>query len=215
MNVSDRWRWLHDIVGGYSVRGAYQILTNYSGCSFSGCNGRSHLAQASKVCGGVWDRLLWDRLPTKINLLRHGIIQPAPVRCVAGCGVDESAPHMFIHCDIFGSLWQHIRTWIAVSGVDPYNIRAHFIQFTNSVWTSQTCRSFMQLIWLLGVWIVWNERNNMIFNNIQTSMIDLLDKVKYNSFWLLIANHAYFVYDSQRWWLDPLLCLSIDWLSLL
>lgn len=69
------------------------------------------------MCGGVW-----DRLPTKINLLRHGIIQPAAVRCVAGCGVDESAPHMFIHCDIFGSLWQHIRAWIGVSRVDPYNM---------------------------------------------------------------------------------------------
>jgi len=26
-DVSDRWQWLPDIAGGYTVRGAYQILT--------------------------------------------------------------------------------------------------------------------------------------------------------------------------------------------
>jgi len=40
------------------------------------------------------------------------------------------------------------------------------------------------------VWIVWNERNNRIFKNIQTTMIDLMEKVKYNSFWWLKANNA-------------------------
>ncbi|MCI66593.1 hypothetical protein A2U01_0087851, partial [Trifolium medium] len=26
-NISDHWLWRHDIVGGYSVRGAYDLLT--------------------------------------------------------------------------------------------------------------------------------------------------------------------------------------------
>jgi len=46
--------------------------------------------------------------------------------------------------------------------------------------------------------------------NIETRIIQLLEKAKYNSFWWLKANNTNFVYGSQRWWSDSLLCLDID-----
>jgi len=57
-----------------------------------------------KVSIVAW-RLLEDRLPTKINLLRRGIVQAAGTSCVTGCGFDETTTHLFIHCEVFGSLW--------------------------------------------------------------------------------------------------------------
>jgi len=56
--------------------------------------------------------------------------------------------------------------------------------------------------------IVWNERNTL--KNIQTTMIELLEKLKYNSFWWLKASNVNFVYGTNIWWSDPLLCLGID-----
>jgi len=41
-------------------------------------------------------------------------------------------------------------------------------------------------------------------------MLDLLEKVNFNSLWWLKANNITFVLGSQRWWSDPLLCLGID-----
>jgi len=39
---------------------------------------------------------------------------------------------MFIHCDHFGIIWQQVRFWIGVAGVDNHSLRAHFFfQFTN------------------------------------------------------------------------------------
>lgn len=116
---------------------------------------------------------------------------------------------MFLHCDMFGSLWQHTMSWIDVSGVDPHSLRDHLIQFTHYTCDSKTRRSFLQLIWILCVWLVWNEHNNMLFNNIQTPIKELMGKIKYNSYWWLKANNTTFVYGSQRWWSDPLLCLGI------
>jgi len=137
---------------------------------------------------------------------------PRPLGAWWGCGFDESTTHLFLHCEIFGSIWQHIRNWIGILGVDhPPNLHDHFFQFTNSIGMFRKRRSFMQLLWLLCVRIVWNERNNRIFKNIQTTMIELLEKVKYNTFWLLKANNSNFVYGTHRWWSDPLLCLGIDW----
>jgi len=150
-DVTDRWQWLPDIAGGYTVRGAYQILTTQVAPLRDETRDLVwHKQVPLKVSILAW-RLLRDRLPTKQNLLRRGIIQSADTHYVAGCGNNESLLYMFIHYDIFGALWQHVRSWLGISGVDPYNIHAHFIQFTNAIGTSRSRHSFMQLLWLLCV----------------------------------------------------------------
>ena len=103
-----------------------------------------------------------------------------------------------------------VRSWIGMSGVDPLNIDDHFIQFTHSAGHSKARQSFLQLIWLLCVWLVWNERTNRLYNNLQTTIEQLVEKVKFHSFWWLKANKDNFMYGTQRWWSDPLLCLGID-----
>jgi hypothetical protein len=75
----------------------------------------------------------------------------------AGCGQVESAQHLFIHCDHFGTIWQQVRHWIGVAGVDNHILRAHLFQFTNYLGGTRTRRSFLQFLWLLCVWLVWNE----------------------------------------------------------
>jgi len=192
------------------VRGTYQILTTQVDPIGSDIGDLVwHKQVPSKVSILAW-RLLRDTLPTKNNLLRRGIIQPAASHCVAGCGNDESATHLFFHCDTFGALWQHVRKWLGVSGADLYTVHVHFLQFSNALGTSRIRRSFMQLLWLLCVWILWNERNNRLFNNVQMSLIELLEKVKFNSLWWLKANNATFIFGTQRWWSNPLQCLDID-----
>lgn len=39
-------------------------------------------------------------------------------------------------------------------------------------------------------WIVWNEHNNILFKNIENSIPQLFDEIKYYSFWWLKANKA-------------------------
>jgi len=102
-----------------------------------------------------------------------------------------------------------MRQWLGVSGADPYTAHGHFFQFTNALGSSRTYTSFLQLLWLLGVWVIWNASNHGIFNNSQISMLDLLENVKCNSLWWLKAHNVTFVLGSQRWWLDPLMCLGI------
>jgi hypothetical protein len=67
--------------------------------------------------------------------------------------------------------------------VDPHNISEHFIQFTHYTGHSKVRRSFLELIWLLCVWLIWNERNNKLFHNIQTTIDQLIEKVKFHTFW--------------------------------
>jgi len=211
-DLSDRWLWDSDSDAGYTLRSAYQQLTTHVEAEPPEVTTGDliwHKQVLLKASIFAW-RLLRDRLPTKNNLLRRGVVDAEAVMCVTGCGLEESAPHLFIHCPIFGTLWQHIRSWIGMSGVDPLTIDDHFTQFIHSSGHSKARRFFLQLIWLLCVWLVWNERNNILYNNIQANIDQLVEKVKFNSLWWLKANKSTLVFDTHRWWSDPLLCLGID-----
>jgi len=191
------------------VRGVYQQLTTQAEPPDVTVGDLIwHKQVPLKVSIFAW-RLLRNRLPTKSHLLRRGMIIGKVVMCVTGCDMVESAPHLFIHCATFSTLWHFIRCWIGMPGVDPLNIDDHFIMFTHFTGHSKAHQSFLQLIWLLCVWLVWNERNNKLYNNIQTTIEQLVEKVKFHSFWWLKANKANFMYGAQRWWSDPLLCLGI------
>jgi len=104
---------------------------------------------------------------------------------VAGCSHEEDVQHLFISCSTFGTLWQLVRSWIGFDGVDSQVITNHFerfIYYTNGL---KSHRSFLQLILLLCVWIVWNERNSKLFKQKKNIMFQLLEKVKLYSLWLL------------------------------
>ena len=161
-----------------------------------------------KVSVFAW-RLIRDRLPTKANLALRGVIPADDIFCVSGCGHVETADHLFLLCPTFASLWQHVRDWIDFLGVDCNTIADHLEQFIHMIGVGKTKSSFMQLIWLLCSWVIWNERNNRLFNNSVTLVPRLLDKVKLLSLGWLKAKKVMFVFGTQRWWSSPLDCLGI------
>jgi hypothetical protein len=126
-----------------------------------------------KVSVFAW-RIIRDRLPTKANLVVRGVIPTEATYCVSGCGHVETAEHRFLACSTFASLWQQVRDWIGFVGVDSNNISDHLVQFTYMTGDGKAKRWFLQLIWLLCTWVVWNERNNRLFNNVVTLVPRLL-----------------------------------------
>lgn len=208
-NVSDVWVWILDPVGGYSVRGAYDFLTSAD---------TNHLDSAMdlvwhhqvplKVSIFAW-RLLQNRLPTKANLAARGVLQTEAALCVAGCDQTETAEHLFILCSSCIALWQQVRHWIGFVGADINKVVDHLVQFTYMTGVGKAKCSFLQLIWLLCTWVLWNERNNRLFNNVITGVPRLLDKIKSLSLAGLMAKKAMFVCGTHRWWSSPLACLGI------
>jgi len=159
-------------------------------------------------------RLLHNMWSTKDNLVCRGIIPSDSQLRVSGCGNNESAYHLLIHCLIFGMLWQHVKTWIGVYLVDPQHVLDHFIQFAYSSRGFKPRRLLLQLIWLYSVWVLWNERNLMFFSNNAKSIIHLLEKkVKITSLPWLKAKNVCFPFGYHMRWQQPFICLGIRWLS--
>jgi hypothetical protein len=162
-----------------------------------------------KVFIFVW-RLLRDNLSIKINLVIWGIITPKSHFCVVGYGGIESAHHLFLTCNTFGSFWSLGRSWIGFLAVDSHNLSDIFLRFNYSSGGRKGQRSFLQLIWLLCVWLVWNERNRRLFRNSEQSLPQMLNKVKRYSLSVVEATNTTLISNYYRWWSYSLTCLSID-----
>ena len=125
--VSDKWRWLLDPVNGYSVKVFYCYITTT--CHISDRSRVDHVWHKHiplKVSVLVW-RLLRNRLPTKANLVHRGVLLSTDAACVGGCDHIESTTHLFLHCNVFGSLWSHVWNWLGISSVPSGELRHHFI----------------------------------------------------------------------------------------
>jgi len=96
-------------------------------------------------------RLFRDRLPTKDNLLRRGVIDHDSRMCVAGCDLVELSSHLFLHCNIFGTIWHLIYRWLGVSVTNPFYVLDHFHQFGFSGGIGKMRRSILQVIWYAAV----------------------------------------------------------------
>jgi len=127
--------------------------------------------------------LFLNRLPTKTNLFRRGIVQHDAQMCVSGCGLVESDAHLFLNRDIFGQVWQLVRHWLGVSSVDPATVVDHFHQFSTSSGLAKSRCSFMHLIWFASSWVIWKESNAIIFREKESTTYQLLENIKLLSFW--------------------------------
>lgn len=104
---------------GYSVKGTYQYITTYVNSLDRGMFDVVWQRQVPlKVSVFTW-RILRDRLPTQDNLLRRGIIHQDDTPCIGGCRSSETAEHLLLRCDIFGSVWHYVYQCAGISFIAP------------------------------------------------------------------------------------------------
>jgi len=208
-NAHDSWRWHLDPVYGYSVRASYRFITeNGDMLDRTLVDDVWHKSIPSKVSLLVW-RLLRNRVPTKDNLVHRGVLPTTNITCMAGCGQNEIAAHLFLHCNFSCNLWYQVWKWIGISSVHSGELRQHFTQFTKMAGMPKTTHFYFRIIWFASVWVIWKERNNRVFKHTTSSPFHLLEQVKLNSFLWLKSKQTLFVYNYQDWWKHPSLCMGL------
>jgi len=208
--TSDHWRWRLDPSGGYSVCSVYQMLTIDDNHTFDVTLDLIwHRFVPVMVSILAW-RLFHNRLSTKANLVTRGTLTQEAQVCVTECGEVETMHYLFFSCIIFRELWHSVHDWIGVFTANLYSIIDQFLQFTYSTGGLATRRSFMQLIWLVCVWVLWNECNNTLFSNKETIIYNLLKKVNAHSYWWMKVANVVYILGVHNWLTCPLDCFGID-----
>jgi len=161
-----------------------------------------------KVVVFVW-RLFQDRLPTKDNLLRRCVIHHDARMCVAGCDLVESTPHLFLHCNIFISVWHLIYRWIGVLVTNPFYVPDHLHQFVYCGGIGKKRRSILQVIWYAAGWEIWKERNNRLFKGKESPVFQVVERIKSISYMWLKVKHISLPFNLHGWWLSPFTILCI------
>jgi hypothetical protein len=119
--------WALDPGEGFSVKSTYALLSAVDDSPTLNSNELKIFSSIwesptpSKIVAFSW-QLLYDRLPTKENLHRRGVLdQDVDVNCV-WCGLaPESTKHLFLHCNTAHWVWYEIFKWLGVLIVMPSN----------------------------------------------------------------------------------------------
>ncbi|RHN59920.1 putative reverse transcriptase zinc-binding domain-containing protein [Medicago truncatula] len=204
----DRRFWRLETDSVYTVRSAYNFLT--ANAPTDGAVSLPFLWNRDvplKVVLFAW-RLLRDRLPTKDNLIRRHVMGIDDQFCV-GCGEVETSSHLFLHCNLFGAIWNYIFRWIGVSSVLPGDVISLFNQFNFFGGAANSRKALLQVIWFASVWEIWKERNNRVFNDKNCSIPQLVDKIKSLTFLWLKGKYVTLPSNYHGWWLCPFTILGV------
>jgi len=83
--------------------------------------------------------------------------------------------------------------------VNPSHTLDHLIQFVALGGYSKKLRALPQLVWFSTVWVIWRERNTRIFQQKEDVLHHLLDRMKFQSFLWLKANHVNLTHNYHGW----------------
>lgn len=180
----DKWVWMKDPSGVYSVRTAYTWIrsTEFSGAAWDFHKKLWQCGGPLKVKAFIW-KLAQDRIPTNQNPIRRGVTVQKGM-CKACNNEEESAEHLFFKCKLFSSLWYDCLRWWGIQAPLQGDCKSSFFQFIGLLPGSKKQVETWELVWLAIIWVIWNARNEWLFKGKETNAGEMLDQVK-------IKKHGY------------------------
>lgn len=209
----DKWWWNLDDKGEYSVKSAYTKLVGLVLTEDSWQIDEKRVFQdlwaikaPSKVVAFSW-RVLLNRIATKVNLEARNILpDEGSLLCVACGRSNESVLHLFLHCELATNVWLELMRWLGGGFIIPPNLFIHW-ECWNDAGANKNIRKGRGLIWLATIWVLWNARNDKIFNGVNYGVDSILDTVKVLSWRWAMARLKAPICLYYEWCWDPIECL--------
>lgn len=113
----------------YSAKEVYKwLMSNMSSSSDPIWSKAWHKSVPLKVSCLVW-RLFQNRLATRYNLAKRGVMDQSTIQCVGDCRSEESVTHLFFECSVFSSVWFGVCQWFRISAAFQKEGRLYLEQF--------------------------------------------------------------------------------------
>lgn len=208
-NRQDRWLWIIDNKQTFSVKSCYGWLVNV----FAGTTRTMEGVQAA-LCSKIWScdvptkvqifvwKMMLNRLPTRDNLERRGIINNVHELCCVLCFEEnETANHLFCNCRMSQAVWTAVMQWIGVQLLEEDEIPAHFIGFGLRL-KGWKLKKVKHLVWMATTWVIWQARNRVMFESIVANEDAII-------IWIKQISWGWFSSRRGR----KLKCNFVDWLN--
>ncbi|GKV27657.1 hypothetical protein SLEP1_g36796 [Rubroshorea leprosula] len=203
--AGDVWKWIHGLDGKYGVKIAYDFLASSETvlenqlCKLIGCR-----LVPSKVAFFGW-RLCLDRLPTKENLQKRGILLHEGVLCEFCNGKEEKVNHLFCLCYNAWLAWTQVLSWWGLKSVLP-NTVGGMAEFFISSLGSIIGKEMGSCIFLVGAWYLWYRRNAQVFRKEEGIPENLLERMQVKTFIWIKSKVKGCVFSFHDWQSCPMEC---------
>lgn len=146
---------------------------------------------------------MWNRLPTKSNLTRRGVVLPISEANykVCRCQVEDES-HVFSLCPLARNVWVAVYRWLDFPLVIHCDPSVHFLSHIG-IFKSKRGKLLATCIWECTAWVLWKARNKYIFNNEQANAERLVEEIKGRVWsWCFIKIFFRNSPDISSWWLN-------------
>jgi hypothetical protein len=212
-NQVDKWRWKFDDFGVFTVNSYYKRL---EGLLFNDLRWRDEekgvfallwkCPAPSKVVALAW-RVLLNRIPTKENLSLRNVLGPG---VHLGCGmcnrIGESALHLFLHCKVANAVWLKLMRWLDCLFITPPNLFVHW-ECWHGWERDKKVKKRKGVVWLATIWVLWNSRNDKVFNDAMVEVDVIVDEVIVLAWKWAMCKMCMPVCQFFEWRWNPLWCL--------
>ncbi|GKU91870.1 hypothetical protein SLEP1_g5684 [Rubroshorea leprosula] len=200
----DTWTWERDQLGDYSTSSRYTALVQHQPSPYRKVFEKIwNPLIPHKVYGFTW-LLLLDRIPSKFNLLKRGLIKEMEAVKCSLCGRNvEDSNHLFLHCSVTAKIWSMCFEWWGFSIAIAGSCWDSFIQH-ESLATKSSERLGWIIVWFSLVWTIWTTRNEIIFRGKSMDLTKTFDQVQAQAF-LWVKSKGNEVHFSD-WILNPKCC---------
>ncbi|WKA04126.1 hypothetical protein VitviT2T_022186 [Vitis vinifera] len=166
---------------------------------------KSFLYALSKVSNPLMflpAKFLWSsKAPSKVKalawLVAHGKVNTndklqlrrpykalCPQWCILCKGNGESIDHLFLHCPVTIGLWHRLFNLVGVIWVPPRSLEDMLVISFKGLGNSLRGKTLWQIACLTLIWMVWQERNNKIFEDKGKTEEMVWDLIRfYSSLW--------------------------------
>ncbi|KAH1228903.1 Polycomb group protein EMF2B [Glycine max] len=143
-------------------------------------------------------RLLWDRLPSKDNLISRQIALQNDL-CPFCQSQVESASHLFFTCYKVMPLWWEFNSWVKEDRVLHSKPMDNFLQHC-SLAGSRNSNRRRKIWWIAATRSIWSLRNDMVFNNQSFDISKLMDRSIYLTWSWLRGWEKDFTVPFHQWY---------------